>query len=73
MDEVNEGIRVNGERVNDVRYNDGTVVLANNVSRLQKIVYRIVDVSESFGLSLNINNTKRMLVSKRANYNRTAV
>jgi len=34
---------------------------------LQKIVDRIVDISESFWLSLNISKTKYMVISKIQN------
>jgi len=34
---------------------------------LQKIVDRIVDIREDFGLSLNISKTKYMEISKKQN------
>jgi hypothetical protein len=57
LGEVNDDIKVNGECINNIRYTYDIVVFVN-MSSLQKIVNRIVDVSKSFGFSLNINKTK---------------
>jgi hypothetical protein len=53
------------ESINDIRYTDDTVVFANNLSSLQKIANKIVDVSESFKLYLNINKTKYIVILKK--------
>lgn len=54
-----------GEYINNIRYADDTIVFANNMSSLQKIVDKIVDISESFGSSLNINKNKYMVILKK--------
>jgi len=46
------------------KYADDTVIFANNMTSLQRISNEIVDTSERFGLSLNINKTKYMIISK---------
>lgn len=51
LNKVNEDIKVNGECINNIRYTDDTVVFANNMSSLQKIVNRIVDISKSWFVS----------------------
>lgn len=67
LDEVNECIKVNSECINNIRCTDDIVVISNNMLSLQNIVDRLVDTSESFGLSLNINKTKYMIISKKQN------
>jgi len=66
LDEVNEGIKVNGKCINNIRYANDTVVIANNMSSLRKIVDRIVDTSESFGLP-NISKAKYIVIMKKQN------
>lgn len=67
LDKVNEGIKINGECINNITYAYDSVVFANNMPSLQNIVDRIVNISESFGLSLNISKTKYMIITKKQN------
>jgi len=65
LEEVNDGIKINGEYINNIRYSDDTVIFANNMTCLQRILNKIVDTSESFALFININKTKYMIISKK--------
>ena len=58
------GIKINGITINNLRYADDTVVIAETSEDLQILINRIVECSEEYGLSLNINKTKMMVVSK---------
>ena len=61
---ASEGIRMNGELINNVRYADDTAIIASSLEDLQSLLQRVSDVSEDFGLKLNISKTKWMLISK---------
>jgi len=60
-----DGIKVNGENINNVRYADDTALIADSESKLQHIVDRIVSTSDRFGLSLNVKKTFCMVISKK--------
>lgn len=64
LENAREGIKINGELINNIRYADDTVILASNVEELQQLMERVNDVSSEFGLSLNLSKTKWMLISK---------
>ena len=64
--EVEEGIQVNGRRINNIRYADDTVLLASSGAGLQMLVNIVQISSEKFGLKLNINKTKVMVMSKQS-------
>ncbi|KAH1021617.1 hypothetical protein HUJ04_011113 [Dendroctonus ponderosae] len=67
--EATEGIQIKGEWINNVRYADDTVILANNIVELQGVMERIQKVSADHGLNLNISKTKWMVVSKDQTHN----
>ena len=64
MDEAQEGIVVNGELINNLRYANDTVLLAESAKDLQALLDRVVVKSEDMGLRLNISKTKAMVISK---------
>lgn len=49
-----EGIDVNEENINNIRYADDTALIADSESKVQDIVGKIVTESEKLGLSLNV-------------------
>ncbi len=64
LDEASGGIRINGIPINNLRYADDTVILANNQGELQQMMDRVVQHSEAMGLTLNTKKTKCMVFSK---------
>jgi len=66
LEEVEEGIQVNGRRINNIRYADDTVLLASSEAGLQMLVNIVQISSEKFGLKSNINKTKAMVMSKQS-------
>lgn len=67
--DATEGIMMNGELINNIRYADDTAIIASSLKDLQNLLQRISEVSENYGLQLNTSKTKWMLISK----NRTPV
>ena len=60
-----DGIKVNGENMNNVRYADDKALIADSETKLQDIVDKIVRKSKKLGLSLNVNKTYCMVISKK--------
>lgn len=61
---VQRGIKINGVIVNNLRYADDCVVLADNLADLQDLMNRIVSHSERHGLFTNASKTKLLVFSK---------
>lgn len=64
LENTNRGIRVNGEIINNIRYADDTVLLSDSIEGLQELLNKVNQTSEVYGLSLNVNKTKYMVISK---------
>lgn len=58
-------IKINGTSINNIRYADDTVILAKNMEDLQRLMDKVAECSEGYGLTLNIKKTKFMRISKR--------
>jgi len=54
---LSDGIKTNGQAINNIRYADDAVIIANNNEELQNIMQSIYIASEGYGLSLNISKT----------------
>ena len=59
------GIKVGGYNMNNIRYADDTVLIADNEKDLQEMLDTVVRESEKKGLSLNKNKTEVMVISKK--------
>ena len=64
MEGVEEGIKVGGKLVQDVRFADDQGMVANTESGLQKIMDRLSATAEEYRMKINIKKTKVMRVSK---------
>lgn len=65
LDEYDEGILINGERINNIRYADDAIIFADSLEGLQTLMTRITETSQHYGLDLNTRKTKYMVISKR--------
>jgi len=45
-------------------YADDTVLLSDSIEELQQLLHRVNQTSEEYGLNLNVNKTKYMVISK---------
>ena len=59
------GIKVGGYNMNNIRYADDTVLIADNEKELQEMLDTVVRESEKKGLSLNKKKTEVMVISKK--------
>lgn len=58
------GVLLNGERLNNIRYADDTVMFADTPESLRFLVDRVTMSSNKYGLDINTNKTKFMVISK---------
>ena len=69
LEDIQEGIKVNGRFVNNIRYADDTVIIANSQEGLQNLINAITREGDAFGLKINTEKTKTMVISKYPNMN----
>jgi len=61
LENEESGIQVNGIPLNNLRYADDTVLLAENISDLQNMLNNVITSSREYGLTLNVKKTKYMI------------
>ena len=59
------GVSVRGKRLSDLRYADDTAHMAESETELQRILNRVKEIGKEFGINMNVNKTKTMVVSKK--------
>ena len=59
LDEAQAGIKIAGRNINNLRYADDTILMAEN-KELKSILIKVKEESEKVGLKLNIQKTKIM-------------
>ena len=64
--ETMEGFSVGGRNVNNLRYADDVVLIADSAEKLQELVSEVNVASEEKGLRINRGKTECMVVSKSA-------
>ena len=60
LDEAQAGIKIAGRNINNLRYADDTIVMAESEEELKRLLMKVREESEKVGLKLNIQNTKIM-------------
>ena len=58
LDEAQAGIKIARRNINNLRYADDTILMAENKEELKSILMKVKDESEKVGLKLNIQKTK---------------
>ena len=64
LEDVEMGVKVNGVWINNIRYADDTVLIADNIHDLQQLVNKVGEQSKAMGLNINIKKTKFMIISR---------
>lgn len=67
LQDIEAGILLNGERLNNIRYADDTVIFADNLASLQLLMDSVTSYSRQYGLEINTKKTKFMIISKDQN------
>ena len=56
LDEAQAGIKIAGRNINNLRYADDTVLMAENEEELKSLLMKMKEESEKAGLKLNMQN-----------------
>ena len=60
LDEAQDGIKIAGKNINNLRYADDTTLMADNEKELKSLLMKVKEESEKAVLKLNIQKTKIM-------------
>ena len=58
LEEAQAGIKIAGRNINNLRYADGTTLMAESEEELKSLLMKVKEESEKIGLKLNIQKTK---------------
>ena len=58
LEEAQAGIKVDGRNINNLRYADDTLLMAESKEELRSLKMKVTEESEKAGLKLNIQKTK---------------
>ena len=60
LEEAQAGIKIAGTNINNLRYADDTILMAESEEELKSLLMKVKEESEKVGLKLNIQKTKIM-------------
>ena len=60
LDKAQAGIKINRGNINNLRYADDTIVMAEREEELNSLLMKVKEENEKHGLKLNIQKTKIM-------------
>ena len=60
LDEAQAGIQIAGRNINNLRYAEATILMAESEEELKNLLMKVKEESEKAGLKLNIHKTKIM-------------
>ena len=60
LEEAQSGIKIAGRNINNLRYADDTILMAESKEELKSLLMKVKKESEKAGLKLNIQKTKIM-------------
>ena len=60
LEEAQAGIKIAGRNINNFRYADNTILMAESKEELKNLLMKVKEESEKVGLKLNIQKTKIM-------------
>ena len=63
LDESQARVKIDGRNINNLRYADDTVLMAESEEELKNLLMKVKEESEKAGLKLNIQKKKKKLRS----------
>ena len=60
LDEAQAGMKIAGRNINNLRYEDDTILMAEREEELKSLLMKVKDKGEKVGLMLSIQKTKIM-------------
>ena len=70
LEEAQAGIKIAGRNINNLRYADDTILMADSEEELKSFLMKVNKESKNVGLKLNIQKTKIMTSSHHFMANR---
>ena len=61
LEEAQAGINITGRNINNLRYANDTILMAESEEELKSLLMKVKEKSEKVGLKFNIQKTKIML------------
>ena len=61
LEETQDGIKIAGRNISNLRYADDTTLMAESEEELKSLLMKVKEESEKAGLKLNIQKTKIMV------------
>ena len=58
LDEAQAGIKIDGRNINNLRYADNTILMAEREEEVKSLLMKVKEESEKVALKLNIQKTK---------------
>ena len=58
LDKAQAGIKIDGRNINNLRYADGTTLMADSEEELKNLLMKVKEESEKAGLKLNIQKLR---------------
>ena len=68
LDEAQAEIKISGKDINNLRYADDTILMAESEEELKSLLMKVKEESEKVGLKLNIQKTKIMASSPNTSW-----
>src|SRR5207249_2780572 len=65
LEEIDEGIRVGGRLVSDVRFTDDQGMVSSSEAGLQRLMDSLNETAKKYDMKINIKKTKVMVVSRK--------
>ena len=60
LEEAQAGIKISGRNINNLRYADDTILMAESEEELKSLLMKVKEETEKVGLKLNIQKSKIM-------------
>ena len=60
LDEAQAGIKIARRNINNLRYANGTILMAENKEELKSLLMKVKEESEKVGVKFNVQKTKIM-------------
>ncbi len=65
LEDKSEDIKIGGENINNIRYADDTVILAESDKDLRTLLLAVETTCEEYGISINVKKTKVMVITPK--------
>jgi hypothetical protein len=64
MEDVEEGVKIGGQWLKDVRFADDQAMVSNTEKGLQSIMNKLNDTAKTYDMKINVKKTKTMIITK---------